>query len=136
MRVRFLLILIVVFVCNITFAQDYYIQNNSNIVKLQQYRSRAKLYVPNFVLIGQEASFRVFAGANEKIKIIMDYGSYIDKQIYETTTNENGVAIFTAKILDDEDLVGKSVGIDAYILDSRNNIVGQAVMQTENGTEE
>ncbi|MCR4881277.1 MAG: hypothetical protein K6A44_04920 [bacterium] len=134
MRVRFLLVLMFLFICNYSLAEDYAMQNSHNITRLQQYRSKAKLYVPNFVLIGKEASFRVFTGANEKVKVVMDYGSYIDKQVYEATANENGVAVFTAKILDDEDLVGKSVAIDAYILDERNNIIGQAVMQTENGT--
>lgn len=109
-------------------------QNNSNISRLQNYRSRAKLYAPNFVLRGNEASFRVFAGANETIKLVVDYGSYIEKQSYEVKANENGVAIFTVQILDDEDLIGKSIGLDAFVLDDRNNIVGKAVMQTENGT--
>lgn len=134
MRVRFILLLLILSICSCTFAEDYPIQNNSNIERLQQYRNNAKLYVPNFVLIGQDASFRVFTGAFENVKVIMDYGSHIDKQTYEATANENGVAIFTVKIIDDEDLVGKSVAIDAYILDKRNNIIGHAVMQTENGT--
>lgn len=134
MRARFYIVLFVLFMlCNFSFAQDVYVQRDSGIVKLQNYRNRAKLYAPNFVLRGKDASFRVFAGANEKIKLVVDYGSYIENQTYEAIANENGVAIFTVKIIDDEDLVGKSVGLDAYILDDRNNVVGTAVMQTENG---
>ena len=135
MRARFYIVLFVLFLlCGTSFAEDIYVQNNSNIVKLQNYRNRAKLYAPNFVLRGKDASFRVFAGANEKIKLVVDYGSYIEKQTYETKANENGVAIFTIHVLDDEDLVGKSVGLDAYIMDERGHVIGQAVMQTENGT--
>ena len=134
MRVRFYLVLFLIFCCSCSvFAEEFYYQN-SNINRLQQYRNKAKLYAPNFVMIGKEASFKVFSGPNEKVKLIVDYGSYIEKQTYEENTNENGVAVFTIKIIDDEDLVGKSVAIDAHITDRYNKYLGQAVMQTENGT--
>lgn len=134
MGIRFFITLILIFVCSCAIAADSFGVKNSDIIRLQQYRSRAKLYVPNFVQISKEATFKVFADKNQKVRIVVDYGSYIDKEIYESEANENGVAVFTVKILNDEDLVGKSVAVDAYILDPRGNVLGKAVMQTENGT--
>ena len=133
MKVRFFLVLILLFLCGSCLAEDVTMQT-SDIAKLQNYRNRAKLYVPNFVQISKDATFKVFSQKNQLVRIVVDYGSYIDKETYEEYTNENGVAVFTVKILNDEDLVGKSVGIDAYIFDNKNNVIGKAVMQTENGT--
>ena len=41
--------------------------------------------------------------------------------------------LIPVKILNEEDLVGKSVAVDAFILSPEGKITGQAVMQTENG---
>ena len=128
----FVLVLTFFIGCNV-FAQPVEL-GTTKIEKLQQYRSRAKLYAPNFVLVDSDASFRVFSSPNEQIKLVLDYGSYIKKQEYSAKTNENGVAIISVKILNEEDLVGKSVAVDAYTLSPDGRINGQAVMQTENGT--
>lgn len=135
MRVRFCFILLMFLLyCGNAYADDISMPN-SQVEILQKYRSSAKLYTQNFVLIGNQATFRVFTTPNTPVKLVLDYGSFTENQTYEEESNANGVAIFSVKILDNEDLIGKSVGVDAFILDkTTKKVVQKAMMQTETGT--
>jgi len=125
---RFFLCLLLSLIClvNVVFAEEA--QNiakeqttvqeeaSSQLQALQQYRHFAKLYAPNFVLIGNNATFKVVTNANAKVKLILDYGATIPKTTLEETANDKGVAVFNTTIIDDKTLVGKSVAIDAYVV--------------------
>lgn len=133
-RVYSFLIVLMFMCCTQVNAEVARTNSNSQINQLQQYRTKAKLYAPNFVQLGTEASFRVFTVPNANVQVVLDYGSYIEKEHCNVVANENGVAIAKVNILDDEDLVGKSVAVDAFILDENKKVLSQAVMQTEKGT--
>ncbi len=109
-------------------------KQNEQIRKLQQNREAAKLYAPNFVVIGAEAEFRVQAKPNDKIKFTLNYGSTIPKQYFEQVANDKGIAIFNPTILDDERLVGKSVDVQAIVVSDYCTEYQVAILQTENGT--
>ena len=131
MRIKYFLILI--FTLFLVASNNFAYAENIQISELQRSRSSAKIYVPNFVVRGSEAKFKVFTKPNYHVKLVIDYASYIDKKILESDANENGVAVFTVKILDDEELVGKSVAIDAFVCTKEGDDFQKAVMQTELG---
>ncbi len=107
--------------------------SSSQLDELQNYRSNAKLYAPNFVLIGENAVFKVYSKPNEKVKLTLNYGSNISQQTFEQNTNKMGIATFSVPILDNEELVGKSVQVDAFIQDKANKI-RKAILQNESGS--
>jgi len=129
------LCLFAIFLCapSAVFAENGEFEVNSQLTDLQNYRSIPKLYAQNFVLIGEDAIFKVHAKPNKKVKLVLNYGSAIDSQIFEQTTNDQGVTSFTVPIYNNEDLVGKSVEVEAFVYNSANNIQ-KAVLQNESGS--
>ena len=131
MRIKFSLIFILLLFC-CTFSQISFAEN-PQITALQKVRSSAKLYVPNFVVVGKDTTFKVFTKPNYHVKLVVDYSSNIEKTVLEQDANINGVVVFKIKILDDENLVGKSIGVNAYCSSSQGTDFQTAIMQTENG---
>ena len=126
--------LLVLFIglCNFALADGISEAPISQISKLQKVRSLPKMYVPNFVLLGDDAIFKVVAKPKTLVRLTVDYGANIPVQKLERETNENGIVAFHVKIIQDESFVGKSVEVEAVVIESENEI--RAVIQNENGT--
>lgn len=114
------------------FGEDTINTRVSQLSKLQKIRSMPKLYVPNFVLINEDAIFKVVTRPNLKIKLVVDYGANIPIQEFQKETNETGIVAFNVHILKDDSLIGKSVAVDAFVIENDEQI--KAVIQNENGT--
>ncbi len=125
----------IIFLCisSVAKAANVSFDANSQITNLQNFRSTPKLYAQNFVLIGENAVFKVFAKPNVQVKLVLNYGAGFDSQRFEQTTNAQGVAAFTVPIHDDNDLVGKSVEVEAFVY-SQPGVVQKAVLQNESGS--
>lgn len=113
MRIFICLLCSLICFAGAVFAQD---NANSQLSTLQNVRNYPKLYAPNFVLIGNKATFKVVAVPRSKVKLILDYGSTIPRQTLEADTNEKGIAVFNTMIIDNEELVGKSVALEALVV--------------------
>jgi len=110
-------------------------KSSSQLSALQNVRNYPKLYAPNFVLIGNKATFKVISFPRSKVKLILDYGSTIPRQILEADTNEKGIAVFNTLILDNEELVGKSVALEALIVNKHKpDTYTKAILINEKGT--
>jgi len=100
----------------------------------QNQNTQPKLYAPHFVLIGEAATFKVFTNPNKTVKLTIDYGYSTDKIVIDKKANDKGVAVFTVQITDDKNFAGKSIGVDAYIIDETNPALTQkAAMLNDKG---
>ena len=106
----------------------------SQINTLQRFREVPKLYAPNFVLVAQNATFKVLSKPNSNVELILDYGYSTKTQKYNAQTNEVGIATFEVPIIDNHDFVGKSIAIEAYVWQDESANKIKAVLQNEAGT--
>ncbi len=106
----------------------------SQIGELQRFRNQAKLYAPNFVLVGEPAEFRVFAAPNSDVTLTLDYGYGFERQVVEQKANELGVVTFKVQIINDKELIGKSFGVEATVFDPITQVKKKAILQNKTGT--
>ena len=135
MRVKVCLFFILVFICTIFAHVASATEQVSQISALQRFREAPKLYVPNFVLIGKHATFKVLTKAGANVELTMDYGYREKSQKHTTKANDVGIATFEVPIVNNPDFVGKSVEVAAYVWENENeqNKI-KAILQNESGT--
>ena len=110
------------------------LSQTSQLGELKRYRNVAKLYAPNFVLIGEASTFKVYTEPNTEVTFKIDYG-YLEEIHSETKiSNEQGIATFEVTVPVNEELVGKSAEVEASVLDKETNTKTKAVLQNESGT--
>lgn len=129
----FLLLSLCVY-CSQNAMAEITLSQTSQLGELQSYRSIAKLYAPNFILIGEASDFKVFTKPNTEVTFKIDYG--YQEEPYEETliSNEQGIATFKVTVPTNKELVGKSAEVEATVLDKVTNKKIKAVLQNELGT--
>ena len=112
---RYLLYTILLIFCfvNVASATDIYLDSVSTFKTIRHKNVQPKLYVPHFVLIGENATFKVFTSPFKIVTLTVDYGYSMDKIVLEKEANDKGVAVFTVQIINNQDFIGKSIGVDA-----------------------
>ncbi len=126
-----IIFIIFVFLCfsQIVFADE---EMPKSLGELQTLRSRARLFLPNFVIIGEKATFKIVTKPFYNVELNLDYDN-LESEIYTTKANDMGLAIFEINIIDDKNLVGKSVLTEAYVWDDNNELnKSKAIPQDNN----
>lgn len=136
--VIFLCFIFVAILCfnSIAFADE---DAPKSIGELQALRSRARLFLPNFVIIGENATFKIVTKPFYNVELRLEYDD-LSEEIYTSKASDMGLGVFDINIPDNKSLVGKSVLVEAYVwqdgdesnkskaLPQDNNKIGQPTL--------
>ncbi len=107
----------------ICFSQVIYANEDApkSIEELQAQRSRARLFLPNFVVIGENATFKIVTKPFYNIELRLEYDNF-SEEIYTSKANDMGLGVFDINIVDDKNLVEKSVLVEAFVWEDGNEV--------------
>ena len=84
------------------------------IGELQAQRSRARLFLPNFVIIGENATFKIVTKPFYNIELRLEYDD-LSEETYTSKASDMGLGVFNISIPNNKNYVGQSVLVEAYV---------------------
>ena len=134
----FLCFMLIAFLCfnSVVFADA---EAPKSIGELQALRSRARLFLPNFVILGENATFKIVTKPFYNVELRLEYDD-LSEEIYTSKASDMGLGVFGISIPDNKSYVGKSVLVEAYVwrdgdetnkskaLPQDNNKIGQSTL--------